>query len=113
MSDTRRTRSLATDTAEQPLLVVATGSFLGEGFDCPTLDTLFLAFPIVFKGRVVQYVGRVLRAHPGKPTIEIHEYVDVFVPILTRAHNKRMTAFRSLGFTGSPAAQLGPWATLD
>ncbi len=93
------TDRLTASTDGQPLLVVATGSFLGEGFDCPPLDTLFLAFPIVFKGLVVQYVGRVLRPHPGKDSIEIHDYIDTFMPVLTRAHHKRMTAFKSLGFS--------------
>ena len=79
-------------------LLLATGSFLGEGFDFPPLDTLFLAFPIAFKGRVVQYVGRVLRPVPGKDTVEVHDYVDELVPVLERMHRKRLPGFTSLGF---------------
>ena len=57
--------------------MVATGPYIGEGFDCPALDTLFLAAPIAFKGRLVQYVGRVLRPAPGKVVAEVHDYHDV------------------------------------
>ena len=81
-----------------PLLVVATGHFVGEGFDCPALDTLFLAGPVSFKGRLVQYVGRVLRAHPGKRTAEVHDYLDVQVPVLAAALAKRAPGYVSLGF---------------
>ncbi|MBV9871937.1 MAG: hypothetical protein JO214_15080 [Frankiaceae bacterium] len=89
---------LTVERPERPLLAIATGSYLGEGFDCPALDTLFLAFPIVFKGRVVQYVGRTLRPSPGKANVEVHDYVDVDVPVLARAHSKRLTAYAGLGF---------------
>lgn len=81
-----------------PLLVVATGNFVGEGFDCPPLDTLFLAGPLSFKGRLVQYAGRVLRAYPGKQTAEVHDYHDVETPVLAAALAKRAPGYVSLGF---------------
>ena len=84
--------------SHSPLLVVATGHFVGEGFDCPALDTLFLAGPVSFKGRLVQYAGRVLRAHPGKQTAEVHDYHDVDVPVLAAALTKRAPGYTSLGF---------------
>jgi superfamily II DNA or RNA helicase len=65
-----------------PLLAVATGPYAGEGFDCPALDTLFLAAPIAFKGRLVQYAGRILRIYPGKTTAEIHDYHDTATSVL-------------------------------
>ncbi|MEP7112140.1 MAG: hypothetical protein ABI862_02640 [Ilumatobacteraceae bacterium] len=80
------------------IVLVATGSYLGEGFDWPELDTLFLAFPLAFKGRVVQYVGRLLRTHAGKLHVELHDYVDVRIPVLDRMHNKRLAAYATLGF---------------
>lgn len=81
-----------------PLLLVATGPYIGEGFDCPALDTVFLVFPMKFKGRVVQYVGRVLRPYPGKTSIEVHDYVDASVPVLAYTHAERCTGYASLGF---------------
>jgi hypothetical protein len=67
-------------------------------FDCPPLDTLFLAFPLAFKGRLVQYVGRVLRPLAEKTSIEVHDYVDFDIPVLARMHGKRLPAYASLGF---------------
>ena len=86
------------------IVVVATGSYLGEGFDWPRLDTLFLAFPIAFKGRVVQYVGRLLRAHGAKHDIELHDYVDERVTVLARMHTKRLAAYKTLGFERGQAS---------
>ncbi len=83
---------------ERPLTVVATGSFVGEGFDCPALDTLFLAGPVSFKGRLVQYAGRILRVYPGKTTAEVHDYCDVDVPVLAASLAKRAPGYVSLGF---------------
>jgi superfamily II DNA or RNA helicase len=82
-----------------PLLVVATGHFVGEGFDCPDLDTLFLVAPISFKGRLIQYAGRVLRAHPGKQTAEVHDYHDRETPVLAAMLSKRAPGYVSLGFS--------------
>ncbi len=90
--------ALAQPGGEGGMILAATASLLGEGFDCPPLDTLFLAFPIRFKGSVVQYVGRVLRPTPDKIRIEVHDYIDVAVPVLARMHNERRTAYAQLGF---------------
>jgi superfamily II DNA or RNA helicase len=89
---------LAVHGRDDGIVLVATGSYLGEGFDWPELDTLFLAFPIAFKGRVVQYVGRLLRTHAGKHHVELHDYVDSRIPVLDRMHTKRHPAYTTLGF---------------
>lgn len=92
------TDRLAAARSGDGVVLLATGSFLGEGFDCPPLDTLFLAFPIAFKGRLVQYIGRVLRPTDGKSRVEVHDYADARVPVLARMHTKRLAAYASLGF---------------
>lgn len=92
------TDAIAARDPDAGIVLVATGSYLGEGFDWPELDTLFLAFPLAFKGRVVQYVGRLLRTHEGKHHVELHDYVDGRVPVLDRMHTKRLPAYATLGF---------------
>lgn len=88
--------------ATDGVVLLATGSYLGEGFDWPALDTLFLASPLAWKGRVVQYVGRLLRAHDGKDRVEVHDYVDTLVPVLARMHQKRLAGYAKLGFDVAP-----------
>ncbi|WP_216870895.1 DEAD/DEAH box helicase [Modestobacter excelsi] len=85
-----------------PLLAVATGPYVGEGFDCPALDTLFLAAPVAFKGRLVQYAGRILRPFPGKETAEVHDYHDVGTGVLASSLAKRAPGYTSLGFRRPP-----------
>jgi superfamily II DNA or RNA helicase len=81
-----------------PLLVAATGPYAGEGFDCPALDTLFLAAPISYKGRLVQYAGRILRPYDGKTTAEVHDYHDEQTGVLAAALAKRAPGYTSLSF---------------
>ncbi len=88
----------------EQLVVVATGQYVGEGFDCPQLDTLFLAFPVSFKGRLVQYTGRLMRADEGKTSVRVYDYTDTSVPVLRAMHTRRRATYKSLGFTaGQPA----------
>jgi superfamily II DNA or RNA helicase len=84
--------------AGAPLLIVATGPYAGEGFDCPALDTLFLAAPIAQKGRLVQYAGRILRPYDGKATAEVHDYHDELTGVLASSLAKRAPGYTSLGF---------------
>jgi superfamily II DNA or RNA helicase len=65
-----------------PLLVVATGPYAGEGFDCPALDTSFPAAPVANKGSLTPYVGRILLSHENKVTAEVHDYLDERTSVL-------------------------------
>jgi len=69
---------------EAEIFLVATGQYLGEGFNCPKLDTLFLSFPISFKGKLIQYLGRIQWAYDGKKTALVYDYSDDFVPVLKK-----------------------------
>lgn len=90
----------------EQLVVVATGQYLGEGFDCPQLETLFLAFPVSFKGRLVQYTGRLMRTRPGKTSVRVYDYADTRVPVLRAMHRRRLTTYKSLGFKQQTQAAL-------
>ena len=79
------------------ILLVATGQYLGEGFDCPKLDTLFLTFPISFKGKLIQYLGRIKRTYEGKKDAMVYDYLDDFVPVLKKMAWRRQKTYRSLG----------------
>jgi len=74
-------------------VVIATGQLIGEGFDCRGLTTLFLATPVRFSGRVLQYLGRVLRPAPGKHKARVFDYVDVQVETLVKAANSRRRVY--------------------
>jgi superfamily II DNA or RNA helicase len=75
-------------------VVIATGQLIGEGFDCRDLSTLFLATPIRFSGRVLQYLGRVLRPAPGKKMARVFDYVDIRVDTLNKAAMARQRVYR-------------------
>ena len=81
-----------------PLLAVGTGPYVGEGFDCPPLDTLFLAAPVASRGRLLQYAGRILRPYDGKATAEVHDYHDELTGVLASSLAKRAPGYTSLGF---------------
>jgi superfamily II DNA or RNA helicase len=89
------------DAAER--LVLATGRYVGEGFDDARLDTLFLAMPISWKGTLIQYSGRLHRHHPGKTEVRIYDYVDREVPMLVRMFEKRLRTYRAIGYARDEA----------
>jgi superfamily II DNA or RNA helicase len=93
-----------------PLLVVATGPYAGEGFDCPALDTLFLATPVANKGSLTQYVGRILRSHEDKTTAEVHDYLDERNGVLAAMLAKRAPGYVGLGFPDPRRLALTPSA---
>ncbi|SKA68750.1 TOTE conflict system archaeo-eukaryotic primase domain-containing protein [Enterovibrio nigricans] len=86
-------------------VIVATGRFVGEGFDLPRLDTLILALPVSWKGSLIQYVGRIQRDYKGKEEVKVIDYIDVKIPMLLRMFNKREKGYRALGFSSESIVQ--------
>lgn len=84
--------------AEESLAVVATGSYVGEGFDLPRLDTLLLTMPISWEGRLEQYAGRLHRGWEGKTEVMIYDYVDIRVPMLERMYRRRLKGYGKIGY---------------
>jgi len=84
--------------ADKQLTLVATGRYIGEGFDEPRLDTLFLAMPISWQGTLQQYAGRLHRLFDNKNEVQIYDYVDTHVGVLERMYNKRLNGYASIGY---------------
>lgn len=84
--------------AGEERLILATGRYIGEGFDDARLDTLFLTMPVSWRGTIVQYTGRLHRSHPGKREVLIYDYVDRCVPVLARMYERRLAGYRSIGY---------------
>ena len=78
-------------------VLIATGRYLGEGFDDARLDTLLLVLPVSWKGTLAQYVGRLHRLYYAKTEVLIYDYVDD-VPMLTRMSEKRLAGYKGLGY---------------
>ena len=97
--ETREVLSAIAETPpEQHLTLVATGKYIGEGFDEPRLDTLFLAMPISWKGTLQQYAGRLHRLFESKREVQVYDYVDIHVRKLERMYNKRISGYASIGY---------------
>jgi superfamily II DNA or RNA helicase len=79
-------------------VILATGRYIGEGFDDARLDTLFLAMPISWRGTLQQYVGRLHRQHQQKKLVQVYDYVDHKVPVLRRMYEKRVKGYLAIGY---------------
>jgi len=94
---------MAAIPADAERIVLATGRYIGEGFDDPRLDTLFLTLPVSWQGTLIQYAGRLHRLRPGKRDVRIYDYVDHAVPMLARMFAKRLRGYRSIGYARGEA----------
>lgn len=91
-----------------PRVILATGKYVGEGFDEPRLDTLFLTLPVSWRGTIAQYAGRLHRLHDSKREVRIYDYADLEVPMLARMFDRRCRGYESLGYTVVLAASAIP-----
>ena len=87
------------DTDSSGLVILATGRYIGEGFDLAKLDTLFLTMPVSWKGVLTQYAGRLNRLHADKKEVIVYDYVDGNIPMLSRMHKRRLSGYHSIGYT--------------
>ena len=102
----RATESLDAVSGNEERVIVATGRYLGEGFDDARLDTLFLTMPIAWRGTLAQYAGRLHRLHTNKREVVIYDYIDAQAPMLNRMAHKRQAGYRALGYDLTQAGDL-------
>ena len=101
---------LAAIPCEEGRVILATGKYVGEGFDDPRLDTLFLTLPVSWRGTIAQYAGRLHRLYDGKREVRIHDYADLNVPMLARMFDRRCRGYEAIGYTLLlPASALPGW----
>ena len=106
------TAQLAAAPEEEERVLLATGRYIGEGFDDARLDTLFLTLPVSWRGTIAQYVGRLHRLHDRKREVRVYDYADLHVPMLARMFDRRCRGYESVGYTISlPASAVPGWPT--
>jgi len=97
----------STDTGR---VIIATGRYIGEGFDDARLDTLFLTLPVSWHGTIAQYAGRLHRLYDGKCEVRIYDYADLNIPMLARMFDRRCRGYEAVGYTISlPASAVPGW----
>jgi superfamily II DNA or RNA helicase len=89
---------IASIADDEERIIVATGRYLGEGFDDPRLDTLFLTLPVSWRGTLAQYAGRLHRLHEAKKEVIIYDYADLQVPVLAKMYDRRRTGYKAIGY---------------
>jgi superfamily II DNA or RNA helicase/very-short-patch-repair endonuclease len=103
---------LAAIPAKEPRVILATGKYVGEGFDDPRLDTLFLTLPVSWRGTVAQYAGRLHRLCDGKKEVRIYDFADLNVPMLARMFDRRCRGYEAIGYDiVLPASAIPGWPT--
>lgn len=105
---TQTTTHLAAIPEGEERLLLATGKFIGEGFDDARLDTLFLTLPISWQGTIAQYVGRLHRLYDSKKEVQVYDYADLNVPMLERMFNKRCKGYEAVGYKIELPASAAP-----
>jgi very-short-patch-repair endonuclease len=101
---------LAAIPRDEARVLLATGKYVGEGFDDPRLDTLFLTLPVSWRGTIAQYSGRLHRAYDGKREVRIYDYADLNVPMLSRMFDRRCRGYEAVGYTILlPASAIPGW----
>ncbi len=95
---------------DEERVLLATGKYIGEGFDDPRLDTLFVTLPVSWRGTVAQYVGRLHRLHESKREVRVYDYADLDVPMLARMFDRRCRGYKAVGYTiVLPAGAVSGW----
>ena len=101
---------LAAIPRDEARVILATGKYVGEGFDDPRLDTLFLTLPVSWRGTIAQYAGRLHRLYDGKREVRIYDYADLNVPMLARMFDRRCRGYEAVGYTILlPASAIPGW----